>query len=494
MNQRVIADMEGSLAPFFALSLDLLCIRNQDGYFEALNSVWSDTLGWSLEELRSLHWLSLVHPADVAASLDAEYLGWQSQQAEPVQYEARYRCQDGTYRWLSWRWLQAEDGRLYGMAQDVTQRSWSGNQSYRTGIEETIRLRDNAIAASSVGMVIADARLPDMPLIFVNPAFERMTGYSASEVLGTNCRFLQGDDGQQEELDRLRAAIRAGTDCTVVLRNYRKDGNLFWNELHISPIYDPKRRLTHFVGIQSDITARKQAEAALKLERTKSETLLLNILPKAIAERLKEYQIGLTKRDGEPFIAEGFEAVTILFADIVGFTQIAQSTPPTTLVGLLNRIFSVFDRLCEERGLEKIKTIGDEYMVVGGVPNPRADHADAIADMALAMQQAIAQFTAPNGQPIQIRIGIHSGSVIAGVIGTRKFSYDLWGDAVNVASRMESHSVPGRIQVSADAYEFLKDLYHFEERGVIPLKGRGQLMTYWLLNHAAPKDNQLPHS
>ncbi|MEO0868033.1 MAG: adenylate/guanylate cyclase domain-containing protein, partial [Cyanobacteria bacterium J06642_11] len=171
-------------------------------------------------------------------------------------------------------------------------------------------------------------------------------------------------------------------------------------------------------------------------------------------------------------IASRFDNVTILFADIVGFTQLAAHTAPTALVCQLNDIFSVFDALAEQHGLEKIKTIGDAYMVVGGVPAPMANHAEAVMAMAIDMQAAVKR------HGLQLRIGINTGAVVAGVIGKKKFSYDLWGDAVNIASRMESHGVVDRIQVSADSYELLKDTFKFEDRGCIDIKGRGMMHTY----------------
>nr|WP_290439444.1 adenylate/guanylate cyclase domain-containing protein [Leptolyngbya sp. 'hensonii'] len=223
--------------------------------------------------------------------------------------------------------------------------------------------------------------------------------------------------------------------------------------------------------IVRDITERKQAEAALRSEQEKSERLLLNVLPRSIADQLKQNQGAIAHR---------FEEATILFADIVDFTKLAAHTPPTELVGLLNEIFSVFDHLAEQHGLEKIKTIGDAYMVVGGLPAPRPDHAAAIAEMALDMQQQINQFQVGESQPFSIRIGINTGPVVAGVIGLKKFIYDLWGDAVNVASRMESQGLTNSIQVTAATYDRLKDQYVLEERGPIQVKGKGEMTTYFL--------------
>ncbi|XZN92510.1 MAG: adenylate/guanylate cyclase domain-containing protein [Microcoleus sp.] len=212
-------------------------------------------------------------------------------------------------------------------------------------------------------------------------------------------------------------------------------------------------------------------------EQGKSERLLLNILPQAIAERLKQ---------GEITIADSFPDVTVMFADLVGFTKLSTHLSPAELVELLNQIFSKFDELADRYGLEKIKTIGDAYMVVGGLPTPSDNHAEAIASMAIDIQAAISKMRTKGDRPLSIRIGINTGPVEAGVIGTKKFTYDLWGDTVNIASRMESQGVPGGIQVTVATYERLRDKYIFEARGVLPVKGKGDMMTYLLLG---PKVN-----
>jgi class 3 adenylate cyclase len=211
---------------------------------------------------------------------------------------------------------------------------------------------------------------------------------------------------------------------------------------------------------------------ALQLEQERSERLLLNVLPAPIATRLKA---------GEPVIADAFPEVTVLFADIVDFTRRSQRSSPAQVVQALNELFSAFDRLAQRYGLEKIKTIGDAYMVAGGLPEPRPDHAQAVAEMALAMREEVARRTDPSGQPLAVRIGIDTGPVEAGVIGTAKFSYDLWGDTVNTASRMESHGVPGCIQVTERTYQRLRDGYRFQRRGPIQVRGKGEMVTYFLV-------------
>jgi class 3 adenylate cyclase len=207
------------------------------------------------------------------------------------------------------------------------------------------------------------------------------------------------------------------------------------------------------------------------LANAKSERLLLNILPGVIAERLKE--------SAQP-IADRLESVTVLFADICGFTPLSESLSPEGLVHLLNQIFSEFDALAERHGLEKIKTIGDAYMAAAGLPSPRPDHAAAVARMALDMVAVMEGFQAPNGRKVQMRIGIHSGPVVAGVIGSKKFSYDLWGDTVNTASRMESHGVVGGVTLSESTHELLRAQFRCTDRGMIYVKGKGEMRLFQL--------------
>ena len=207
--------------------------------------------------------------------------------------------------------------------------------------------------------------------------------------------------------------------------------------------------------------------------RAESERLLLNVLPVSIAERLKRF---------DP-IADHFSDASILFADLVGFTEFSACKTPSEIVIILNRIFSEFDKLTDRYGLEKIKTIGDAYMVVSGLPSPRPEHLESIAEMALEMQHTIEKLSKDNGTNLQLRVGINSGPVVAGIIGIKKFSYDLWGDTVNVASRMEALGLPGKIQVSEAVFQALKDRFTFEQRGLIPVKGKGEMMTYLLTGH-----------
>jgi adenylate cyclase len=202
-----------------------------------------------------------------------------------------------------------------------------------------------------------------------------------------------------------------------------------------------------------------------------NEDLLNNVLPRSIATRLKKQ---------EPTVADAFQNASILFADLTGFTRLSSKLAPDDLVQMLDTIFSRFDELVDHYGLEKIKTIGDEYMVASGIPIPRDDHAQALSNLALAMRDSLAEYSTANDVDLQMRIGINSGPVVAGVIGKQRFLYDLWGDSVNTASRMESHGIPGEIQVTEATRDLLDGRFTFIDRGLIDIKGKGPIQTYLL--------------
>ena len=226
----------------------------------------------------------------------------------------------------------------------------------------------------------------------------------------------------------------------------------------------------------------RRAYRLLEVERARSEGLLRNMLPTSIADRLKQRQ---------ELIADASTQVTVLFADIADFTAHAERSPPEATVAMLNELYSQFDALTETRRLEKIKTVGDAYMVAGGLPDPMPDHAGAMAELALEMLELAARQRLPDGEPVRLRIGVDSGPVVAGVIGRRRFSYDLWGDTVNTASRMQTTGVPGCIQVTQRTHGLLGDRYLFQERGMIQVKGKGTMLTYFLSGRARPHDHML---
>lgn len=240
----------------------------------------------------------------------------------------------------------------------------------------------------------------------------------------------------------------------------------------IKPIAVLDAALMSFGGILYALLIASRAEAALEREYARSEHLLENLMPASIAARLKE--------NPEEIIADHYDSVAILFADIVDFTPRASRLPPAEVVGFLNRVFKEFDRLAAKHGLEKIKTIGDAYMVAGGLPDRLDGHEHAVAEMALDMLEATRQLSTETGEEIAVRIGIHVGPAIAGVIGTRKLFYDVWGDTVNTASRMESMGSAGTIQVTQAAVEALSDSYSFEHRGSAAVKGKGEMELYRL--------------
>jgi class 3 adenylate cyclase len=227
------------------------------------------------------------------------------------------------------------------------------------------------------------------------------------------------------------------------------------------------------VGFVSNLYAKlKETQGLLEAEHQKSEMILGNIFPKRIVERLK---------DGEVMIADRYLQTTLLFSDLVGFTSLTRIMSPAELVSLLDHLITGFDQLSEKLHIEKIKTIGDAYMVVSGLPTENPHHARDICNMALAMQDFLHEFNQREGLSLQIRIGINSGAVIGGVIGPKKFTFDLWGDTVNLASRLESTGIPSMIHVSQSTYELTRDLFRYEPRPPVEIKGYGMTETYFLM-------------
>lgn len=238
---------------FFSLSQDLFCIADFEGKFNVLNPAWEQELGYSTEELKARPFIDFIYPDDQLSTLD-ELEGLRKGQPT-IQFENRYICKDGTHKWLLWNATPSlSENLIYATARNITERKL---------YEEELALRDRSINSATNGILIADARQPDMPTVYCNAAFEKITGYAREEVLGKNCRFLQGTDHDQPGLDDIRHAIRHGTEAKAELRNYKKDGTFFWNEFYMAPVRDTQGILTHFIGVQTDITRRKKREAEL---------------------------------------------------------------------------------------------------------------------------------------------------------------------------------------------------------------------------------------
>ena len=325
-----------------------------------------------------------------------------------------------------------------------------------TNIDEAIHGRDaiEKLLAKQYDLMLLDMEMPEMNGIEVLTAMNLDT-----RLKGTPTIVISGN----EQIDLAVQCIEAGAEDYLI-----KPPNPTLLRARVTTSLE-KKRLRDLEKLRF---AQLQAEKELvEIEKEKSECLLLNILPAAIAGRLKS---------GEKSIANGHQIVSVLFADLCGFTALSRKTTPADLVSMLNRIFVAFDTIVEKHGIEKIKTIGDCYMMVGGLPNHRDDHAHVVAEAAIEMVDALADLNKKNGTELAMRIGIHSGPVVAGVIGKIKFTYDLWGDTVNVASRMESSGLPGRIHLSEQTKATLDSHFLLEERGMVECKGLGQVKTFFL--------------
>ncbi len=469
-----LRESEEQLRDLFENATDLIQSIGADGHFLYVNRAWRETLGYSESEIAQMTVFDIIHPNSSQESIDILYQAIVKKNINkntfyPDSIQAIFITQQNKQILLegsiSCKFSEGSLVAIRAILRDITARKMAED-----ALAKSASLLQATFDSTADGILAIDR---NGKIVTFNREFVEMWGVP-SDVMAlrddeTMIAFVQNQlkDPQafQERIESLYEQPEAESFDLLEFQ----DGRFF------ERYSEPQRLGDKIIGrvwSYHDITERKQAEDALREEQEKSEKLLLNILPKAIAERLKK---------NETTIAEYFPEVTVLFADIVGFTALSAVMNPIDLVELLNKIFSGFDLLCEGHGLEKIKTIGDAYMAVGGLPSPRADHAEAIAQMALDMQTEIARFNANNNKYFSIRIGIHSGPVVAGVIGIKKFIYDLWGDTVNIASRMESHGLPWRIQVSETTYKLLEHKYLLQERGTIEVKGKGGMKTYLLV-------------
>lgn len=434
---------------------------------KAYERIW----GRSCESLitQPMSFIETIHPVDRERVIAA----FPRQKAGDYDIEYRIVTSGGDIRWIRDRAFPVRDAageiyRIVGVAQDIT-----------TEKDSDERFRQVTDTIDEV-FWMTDPRKDSM--LFISKAYERVWGRTCQSVIEQPMSFVESI--HPLDRDMVLAAFPKQTQGTydIEYRIIRSDGDVRWIRDHAFPVRDASGEIYRVVGVAQDITEIKNLIRDLNEEKAKTEHLLENILPKSIIGVLKGQQrVALES----PVIAQRIDHATVLFADLVGFTAFAQSLDAEYVVAQLNRIVDIFDQMAETYGVEKIKTIGDCYMVAGGVPDPQDDHALRVARMALAMQTELPRFNKVQGQSFQIRIGLHSGPLVAGVIGTKKYVYDIWGDTVNTASRMESTGVPGEIQVSESTHRLLAGHYAFEDRGLIAVKGKGDVQAYLLKGPSA---------
>jgi adenylate cyclase len=305
-----------------------------------------------------------------------------------------------------------------------------------------------------------------------NTALVRLLGYDSLKELITQIKHISQLYVQPQRWQELIDTLDSQDDVTgFESLVYQKNRKVIWINENARAIRDAKENLLYYETTVTDITIQKLALEALTFQKDRNEQLLLNILPARIARRLQQE---------ENSIADRFEDVSVLFADIVGFSELAATQTPKQQVNFLNLIFGQFDELAKQHQLEKIKTLGDIYMLTSGLPVPRPDAAVAIAHMALEMQAVTTQIGETLTRPLTLRIGIHTGSVVAGVVGSSKFSYDVWGETVNIASQMETTAQPGEIQVTAQTHTQLREQFLVAEGRRVVVKGKGEIPTFIL--------------
>ena len=367
--------------------------------------------------------------------------------------------------WISIRHYKTPDGGTVLLRFDVSELK----QAVERIRESEERLR--SFAASANDAIISIDR--NATVIAWNRGAERIFGYSEVEMVGQNLDLLIPDDLYSLHVAGVKRASVDGKhkydDKPVEIRGLRKGGEEFPLEMSLS--HWSIDGAYFFSGIIRDITEKKEADELLQLAKAETENLLLRVLPAEVVERMHK---------GEVNIADRFDEATVLFSDLVGFTKISALLSPQKLVENLNALFSRFDALAAANGVEKVKTIGDAYMAVGGVPKYFEGHAEAMADMALSMLVAVEEINTGIDPKFQIRIGLQTGPVVAGIIGEHRFLYDIWGDTVNMAARFESYSEPGRIHISTEMADILEPKFELESRGNMDIRGKGKVHSYFL--------------
>ncbi len=367
--------------------------------------------------------------------------------------------------WVAFREYEAPGGGTFSIRLNTTplkhaeEKLRQSEERYRS-VSETAN--DAIISIDGHGAIVS-----------WNRGAEQIFGYSESEVVGGSLERVMPEEFYGKHVAGLKQASGTGqhkySDKPVELRGLRKNGEEFPVEMSLShwSVGDSY----YFTGIIRDITEKMEAARALQEAKEEAEDLLHRILPEPIVQRV---------HGAETLIADQFDEATVLFSDLVGFTRISANMAPEHLVQNLNELFGAFDELATELRVEKVKTIGDAYMAVAGVPQPHTDHADAMAHMALGMIDALHRFNENHDPPFQMRVGLQTGPVAAGIIGRHRFLYDIWGDTVNMAARFESYSEPNRIHVTAELARLIEPRFVLEPRGIMNIRGKGEVETFFL--------------
>ncbi len=358
---------------------------------------------------------------------------------------------------------EGEITNFIAIKQDITNRKQA---------EEELRKLSRAVEQSGSSIIITDLK---GDIEFVNPAFTRVTGYSVQEAVGQNTRILKSGKHPPEMYRELWETIERGEVWRGEFINKKKNGEFYWESAIISPVMDERGKIAHYLAVKEDITDRKLAEEALVQEQRKTDELMRNILPADAVDELKKTGRVL------PVL---FESASIMFADFANFTATAEQLGPQELVGHLDYYFTAFDRVMEKYGLEKLKTIGDSYMCVSGLPVPSETHAVDIVMAALDMLDLVRlekERRQHDGRPYwEVRIGISSGPVVAGIVGQKKYAYDVWGDTVVMAARMESSGEVGQVNISRPTFELVREHFDCQYRGKISAKHKGTVEMYFV--------------
>ena len=373
-----------------------------------------------------------------------------------------------TPRWLSTTKVPLKDSEgeiigIVGVSHDITEQRLA---------EEELRKLSQAVQQSASTIVITNLK---GEVEFTNPAFSKITGYSFEEVRGKKTSVLKSGHHTKAFYKNLWQTIINGGIWQGEMLNRKKNGEFYWEAATISPVKNKKDEITHFIAIKEDISERKAIEKALVEEKEKTDSLLKNILPEKVAEEIKK--TGKAK----PVL---FKNASILFTDFKNFTATAEALSPDELVKLIDRYFTAFDQITQKYHLEKLKTIGDSYMCASGLPEPNQNHAVDITNAAFEMLEFVRNeklVRQQKGLPFwEIRVGISSGSVVAGVVGQTKYAYDIWGDAVVMAARMEQSGVEGKINISASTYALIRDSFICTYRGKVAAKHKGEVKMYFV--------------